>query len=56
MPRLLNVSRILPALIFSAVLTCAAMPTGQQADVPYFPTPPPVVKRMPSCEGWQDYS
>jgi SAM-dependent methyltransferase len=48
MPRLLNVSRFLPTLIFSAVLTCSAYAQHEQTrlDVPYVPTPPTVVKRM----------
>jgi hypothetical protein len=48
MHRLLNISRFLSALIFSAVLTCSAFaqPEQPRLDVPYVPTPPTVVKRM----------
>jgi SAM-dependent methyltransferase len=43
-----NVSRLLPALIFSTVLVCSAYAQQEQPrlDVPYVPTPPGVVKRM----------
>jgi SAM-dependent methyltransferase len=48
MPRLLKVSRLLPALIFSVIIACAAYAQHEQTrlDVPYVPTPPTVVKRM----------